>query len=163
MLLGIGSLTIPYSFSRAGVVLGSLILLLNGFLSYVTATFMIESLAGANAIRKVRNSNPHHQGPLVDPFEIVQQIEVGEMAEMVFTHFQTRCVSWTLILYLYGALCAMAITVAESLQLIWPFTPSYTIFLTACGVIVVSMSCQSFEHTYKVQVVLGFARVPCSA
>lgn len=50
LIVGTGALTLPSVFSRAGWLLGSLIVVLLAFLSYVTLTFIIEASSCANAL-----------------------------------------------------------------------------------------------------------------
>lgn len=50
LIVGTGALTLPAAFHDAGYVLSSIILILLAFISYLTATFVIESMAAANAL-----------------------------------------------------------------------------------------------------------------
>lgn len=50
LVIGVGALSLPKAFSQAGLVLGTLLLFMLAFMSYMTATFMIEAMAAANAI-----------------------------------------------------------------------------------------------------------------
>jgi len=50
LIVGTGALTLPAAFHDAGWALSSVIILLLAFMSYLTATFVIESMASANAI-----------------------------------------------------------------------------------------------------------------
>lgn len=50
LIVGTGALTLPAAFHDAGYVLSSIILILLAFMSYLTATFVIESMAAANAL-----------------------------------------------------------------------------------------------------------------
>lgn len=56
LIIGTGALTLPAAFSRAGWLGGSVMVLLVGFISYVTVTFVIEAMASANAILHLRNA-----------------------------------------------------------------------------------------------------------
>lgn len=49
LILGAGPLALPKAFSMAGFVLGSILLVFLAFMSFMTATFMIEAMANANA------------------------------------------------------------------------------------------------------------------
>ena len=49
-----GPLILPKAISNAGVVLGPLVLLLVAGMSYVTATYVVEAMAIANAYTKFR-------------------------------------------------------------------------------------------------------------
>ncbi|TMW60416.1 hypothetical protein Poli38472_000458 [Pythium oligandrum] len=52
LIVGAGALTIPHAFAQVGLLYGALALGLLALTSYVTATFMIEAIAGVNALRK---------------------------------------------------------------------------------------------------------------
>lgn len=49
MVIGVGALSLPRAFSDAGFILGSILLVILASMSYVTATFMVEAMATANA------------------------------------------------------------------------------------------------------------------
>ena len=51
--IGIGLLALPKAFSEGGVVLGSILIIILAFVSYMTATYMIEAMAAANAYVKL--------------------------------------------------------------------------------------------------------------
>lgn len=50
LIVGTGALTLPSAFSHAGWVLGSILIVVLAFASYLTVTFVIETMACANAI-----------------------------------------------------------------------------------------------------------------
>ena len=50
LIVGTGALTLPAAFHDAGWGLSSVIIILLAFMSYLTATFVIESMAAANAM-----------------------------------------------------------------------------------------------------------------
>ena len=50
LIVGTGALTLPAAFHDAGWFLSSCIIILLAFMSYLTATFVIESMAAANAM-----------------------------------------------------------------------------------------------------------------
>ncbi|XP_055636581.1 transmembrane protein 104 homolog [Toxorhynchites rutilus septentrionalis] len=50
LIVGTGALTLPSAFSHAGWLLGSILIVVLAFVSYVTVTFIIEAMACANAI-----------------------------------------------------------------------------------------------------------------
>lgn len=51
LIVGTGALTLPSAFSHAGWILGSVLIVVLAFASYVTVTFVIETMACANAIQ----------------------------------------------------------------------------------------------------------------
>jgi amino acid permease len=166
MLLGSGPLTLPYAFSQAGLGLGTVFVVVGAFIAYVSATFLIECLAGSNAILKKRRSTAVGEDVQFLPgstasdamFNIEEKIEVGEMAGMYFGPKSTKCVYAMLVLYLYGTLCVYALTVAKSLNQMASFEHAYYIYLTAFGAMVVPLSFGSFENTKPLQVVIAYIR-----
>ena len=50
LIVGTGALTLPAAFKDAGYVLSTVIIIMLAFMSYLTATFMIEAMAAANAL-----------------------------------------------------------------------------------------------------------------
>src|SRR3989338_5372864 len=50
LIVGIGVLSMPKAFGEAGLGLGTIMLLIFCFLSFVAATWLVEALASANAI-----------------------------------------------------------------------------------------------------------------
>ncbi|XP_058452202.1 transmembrane protein 104 homolog [Malaya genurostris] len=50
LIVGTGALTLPSAFSHAGWLLGTIVIVVLAFVSYVTVTFVIETMACANAI-----------------------------------------------------------------------------------------------------------------
>ena len=52
LIIGVGALALPKAFSDAGLVLGTILLVLLCFVSYMTTTYTIEAMAAANAYEK---------------------------------------------------------------------------------------------------------------
>lgn len=52
LIVGAGALTIPHAFAQVGLIYGALALAVLALSSYVTATFMVEAIAGVNALKK---------------------------------------------------------------------------------------------------------------
>lgn len=50
LIVGTGALTLPSAFAKTGWLLGFVLIIVLAFISYVTVTFVIESMACANAI-----------------------------------------------------------------------------------------------------------------
>ena len=51
-MVGVGALSLPVAFNSAGLLLGTILLIVLAGMSYMTATFMIEAMAIANAYSK---------------------------------------------------------------------------------------------------------------
>eukprot|EP00850_Spirogloea_muscicola_P023352 SM000350S13032 [mRNA] locus=s350:85248:90472:+ [translate_table: standard] len=114
LVVGTGVLALPAVLTTGGWVLGGLFLFLVASLSYVGVTFMIESMAAANALlyyEKKTSQSVHdsESTELLDsaekdrsPFEIVRRTELGQMAEMFFNRTGRVLFYVALILYLFG-------------------------------------------------------------
>lgn len=50
LIVGTGALTLPSAFAKTGWLLGLILITILGFISYMTVTFVIETMACANAI-----------------------------------------------------------------------------------------------------------------
>ncbi|CAB4030161.1 transmembrane 104-like, partial [Paramuricea clavata] len=50
LIVGAGALALPRAFSEAGLLLSAVIVVILAFLSFMTCSFMVESMAIANAI-----------------------------------------------------------------------------------------------------------------
>ncbi|XP_014219543.1 transmembrane protein 104 homolog isoform X2 [Copidosoma floridanum] len=55
LIVGTGALALPAVFGRAGWLLGFVVVLILAFISFITVTFVIESIASANAIKTWKN------------------------------------------------------------------------------------------------------------
>ena len=62
LIVGTGALTLPAAFKDAGYVLATILLVLLAFMSYLTATFVIESMAAANALLRWRRVQRQKRG-----------------------------------------------------------------------------------------------------
>ncbi|CAB3400032.1 unnamed protein product [Caenorhabditis bovis] len=117
LIVGTGALALPKAFQTAGWLLSILILSASAFMSYVAATFVIESLAVANAVvsknrRRERNENASESGP--STFEIVRKVEVGEMSSMFLSKTTLLISYFSIIVYLFGDLAIYSTTVPKS-------------------------------------------------
>lgn len=50
LIVGTGALTLPSAFAKTGWLLGLVLITILAFISYMTVTFVIETMASANAI-----------------------------------------------------------------------------------------------------------------
>ncbi|XP_072743135.1 transmembrane protein 104 homolog isoform X1 [Anoplolepis gracilipes] len=145
LIVGTGALTLPAVFSRAGWALGLSVILILAFISFVTVTFVIETMASANAIvtwrhiqhrkrvlQTIGESGPSNSDsedtPLVAPssspehsdmsyryYVIHDKIEMGQMASIFFNRFGTMLFYLCFAIYLYGDLSIYGAAVAKSL------------------------------------------------
>ena len=116
LLVGVGILALPAAVAHAGIISGTLCLIVVSFMAFMSLTFVIEVLASANAWKTTRSgtSRPkgadgHQlqvklktdiiQGPL---FEIEERIEMGSMAELFLGSSGATLFYTVLCLYLYG-------------------------------------------------------------
>ena len=51
LTLGTGPLTLPYAFEAAGIGLGTIFLLFIGFVAFMQATFLVETMSCCNALK----------------------------------------------------------------------------------------------------------------
>ena len=61
LIVGTGALTLPAAFHDAGWALGSAVIVMLAFMSYLTTTFVIESMAAANAMQNFKRYITHCQ------------------------------------------------------------------------------------------------------
>ncbi|XP_045448632.1 transmembrane protein 104 homolog [Melitaea cinxia] len=146
LIVGTGALTLPAAFARAGWGLSTISLVFLAFMSFMNATYVIETMACANAVLKwkrlqfiKRNSiqendsddegaaSQHSYGDMEDPlvcgdsipsryYSLDKRIELGEMANL-FLHKTGRTMFYcTLCVYLYGDLSIYSTAVAKSLM-----------------------------------------------
>ncbi|XP_072029333.1 LOW QUALITY PROTEIN: transmembrane protein 104-like [Amphiura filiformis] len=66
LIVGTGALTMPKAFGQAGLVLSGLIIIALAFMSFMTATFVIEAMAAANAIIRYKRKEKKRE-PLWSP------------------------------------------------------------------------------------------------
>lgn len=138
LIVGTGALTLPSVFKASGWLLGVLVLILLAFISYITVTFIIESIACANAIKKWQNThiiednsiitssleyNENETTALIDqPFErdtlysLNMKFELADMATLFLSDILRLLFYLVLSLYLYGDLTIYAAAVAKSLR-----------------------------------------------
>ena len=62
LVVGTGSLSMPNAFGSAGYLLGIIVICVIYFISYVSVTFMTESLAVANAVVSRAKTVPRNTG-----------------------------------------------------------------------------------------------------
>ncbi|CAF3552616.1 unnamed protein product [Rotaria sp. Silwood1] len=151
IIVGTGALALPKAFHEGGYVLSTLLLLILGFFSYVTATYMIEAMAIANFMkRKIvnrrldtiisttsdeeENIDGSDQASLLPraindddvyvstgteerhDFDIVEKVEMGEMADMFLNKLGLVIFYFCISLYLFGDLAIYGSAVPKSIR-----------------------------------------------
>ena len=115
LLIGVGVLALPGAVARAGILSGTLCLIVVCFMAFMSLTFVIEALASANAWKGQKGSQEWNdkasypaqvklktdltQTPL---FEIKEQYEMGYMVELFMGSTGATLFYTVLCLYLYG-------------------------------------------------------------
>jgi amino acid permease len=56
LIVGSGALTMPKAFETTGIILSSFLLVFLTVMSFITATFMFEAMAIANAVKNAQKS-----------------------------------------------------------------------------------------------------------
>ncbi|XP_075435925.1 LOW QUALITY PROTEIN: transmembrane protein 104 [Ascaphus truei] len=142
LIVGTGALTMPKAFANAGWLVSLILLIFLAFMSYMTTTFVVEAMAAANAQLRWKRwekeevdegSDHEDQTPdeyerseirpilsvqrrgLADPFEIVERVEMGQMASLFFNKVGINLFYFCIIIYLYGDLAIYAAAVPISL------------------------------------------------
>ena len=78
LIIGVGALTLPKAFSNAGLVLGTILIFLLCFVSYMTATYMIEAMAAANAYAKLEQKAKKRSSENTCPSDVQKINQVQE-------------------------------------------------------------------------------------
>lgn len=146
LIVGTGALTMPAAFEEAGWFLSLVAIFVLAFMSFLTLTFMIETMAISNArlrfekaiiqenqgeaINRSVNANFEERQPLLHQgvervadkleitpsFEITRIMEMGTMASMYFNKVGIVLFNLCIIVYLYGDLSIYAVAVPKSLR-----------------------------------------------
>ncbi|KAK6759793.1 hypothetical protein RB195_021392 [Necator americanus] len=126
LIVGTGALALPKAFQTAGYALSVLILLISCGVSYIAATFVVESLSVGNAVhvrKRRREAEPASEfddvvisesGP--SSFEINEKIEVSQMASMFLGRGGVIFSYIALDVYLFGDLAIYSTTVSKSMM-----------------------------------------------
>lgn len=172
LIVGIGALALPYGFQQSGILLGIIFLAFIGFLSYITATWIVESQAAANALLYIsvlqRERIPIFSASLNPPeidqerFEINQRTEISLMADLFLGKRGKIAFYIILVIYLFGDLAIYAATVPTSLArvtggiTIGSHSISqghvYYLYLLIFALVVVPLSLFNFQKTKYLQI-----------
>ena len=124
LLVGVGILALPSAIAKAGIIAGVVCLVTVSFMAFMSATFMIEVLATANAWRRTKSvtrrgcakesstqnelvgetNNIKVKTDIFSPplFEIEEKFEMGFMSELFLGSAGSTFFYAVLCLYLYG-------------------------------------------------------------
>lgn len=178
LIVGVGALSLPLGFHQAGIVLGTLFLGAIGLLSYITATWIIESQASANALIYMsvlkREDIPFFSASLNPPeadqerFEITQRTEVSLMADLFLGKKGKAAFYVVLVIYLLGDLAIYAVTVPKSLAYVTggfrignidlSAMDAYRMYVVIFALVVVPLSLFNFQKTKYLQIGTLFCR-----
>ncbi|XP_067935560.1 transmembrane protein 104-like [Watersipora subatra] len=152
LIVGTGALAMPGAFQSAGWLLSLILVGCIGFTSYVTVSYILESMACANAMlqygRRIKPAQESEDSPLVTPnssnesindtdqllsgpiaddyFMIRERVELGQMVSLFFNKVGVVLFYICLIVYLYGDLAIYAAAVPKSLRdIICLYKPPY--------------------------------------
>eukprot|EP01121_Diplochlamys_sp_Union-15-3_P020436 TRINITY_DN7976_c0_g2_i3.p1 TRINITY_DN7976_c0_g2~~TRINITY_DN7976_c0_g2_i3.p1 ORF type:complete len:478 (+),score=25.49 TRINITY_DN7976_c0_g2_i3:55-1488(+) len=123
LIIGVGALALPFGFKQAGLILGTILLIILAILSYVTITFIIEAEALANA-HLIANEEEDNNGSAVvnyteeksEPqFFINKRVEMAPLVELFLGRIGKIIFSIIIIIYLYGDLAIYSVTIPQSL------------------------------------------------
>jgi amino acid permease len=130
LIVGTGALALPSAFQNAGYILGTALLLVSAFTSYICATFVVECMGIANAvIRRTRkksasftdnmdslNSELTEGNRIQNQCEITTRVEVSEMSHIFLGRPGIIFTYLVLTVYLFGDLAIYSTTVPKSLM-----------------------------------------------
>uniref|UniRef100_A0A915BDP5 Amino acid transporter transmembrane domain-containing protein n=1 Tax=Parascaris univalens TaxID=6257 RepID=A0A915BDP5_PARUN len=120
LIVGTGALALPKAFQTAGYVLSITITFLSSIISYICATFVVESMAVANAAKlhvRCRRGEPISSSTDDNnPYSIKQRIEVSEMARIFLGRTGLMASYAILTVYLFGDLSIYSTTVPKSIM-----------------------------------------------
>ena len=84
LIIGVGALALPKAFSNAGLVLGTILIFLLCFVSYMTATYMIEAMAAANAYAKLEQREKKRSSENTCPNDVQKINQVQREIKLVY-------------------------------------------------------------------------------
>lgn len=188
LVLGTGPMTLPYAFNGAGLVLSMVFLCLLMTLSFVTATFVVESLATADRLRQKTATAPEQRAASEVPQallhggvpsgggdggggsslgeqaedRIVERLEIGAIAEALLPGRLSILPYIVLVVYAYGVLSVYVISGVSSLAKevgVVGGVDSYNIILVCFILLVTPICLLDFQRTRPLQICIGFIRI----
>lgn len=138
LIVGTGALTLPSVFAKAGWALSVFLIIMLAFMGFVTVTFIIETMACANAILQLRRIQHHKidgesevvnssdsEGSSEDTpimsnrsryYTLNQCVQLGEMTQLFFNKFGRFLFYVALCFYLYGDLSIYTAAIAKTMS-----------------------------------------------
>ncbi|ETV66525.1 hypothetical protein H257_17087 [Aphanomyces astaci] len=152
-ILGVGSLGVPYALYKAGIVFGSVLLVVVSFISYVTVMWVSETTARARDL-DAKNSKTKL---LRDPFHFP---EVTTLCDRFLGVVGATLYQLSLLGLMYGGLLGYSQVFVNSIvsQLPSSFESSTVVVAVVFGLIVVPLSCVDLSEQIHVQVVMAIVR-----
>jgi len=140
LIVGTGALTLPAVFAKAGWLLSSVLIIGLSIISFMTVTFIIESISISNAIlqlRKIRSHKVDGESEILNTsdtsetetneetailtnrqmnkyFSLNVKVELGEMSALYFNNIGRLLFYAALCIYLYGDLAIYVTAVSKS-------------------------------------------------
>lgn len=179
----------PYSFVRLGPILSGIIMAITCFLAYISAGFMVEAIAMANAQTDDRRRDsvfkeecyktPQAQRKTNDPdaankdseYYIRQKLELGVIADRIAAAWVKYTIMGILIVYMYGAMCLKYVSGAQSLYQGIAFIATgnlgawddlwyvYPISILVFGTLCIIFSFGDIENSKWLQIISAYSRI----
>ncbi|KDO27656.1 hypothetical protein SPRG_06927 [Saprolegnia parasitica CBS 223.65] len=151
-ILGVGSLGVPYALYHAGLLFGSIMLVVVSWLSYITVMWVSETTVRARELDAMNT----HTKLLADPMHFP---EVTTLCERFLGHFGARVYQISLLGLMYGGLIGYAQvfvnSIASQLASLAISNVAVAIFF---GLIVVPLSCVDLNEQIHIQVGMAVLR-----
>ena len=129
LVVGTGALALPKAMADAGWLLSVIFLAIVAVFAFISATFVIEAQAAANAVLKTAPGAAGRatadsglgafEKPLLgggSPYQITERVEVTYMGELLGSPRMRTFFSVMLMVYLYGDLAVYAVTISTALS-----------------------------------------------
>jgi hypothetical protein len=162
MVLGTGPITLPYAFNKAGIILGTVFVAVLMSISFLTTTFVVESLTIANRL-KASERNLHLQGDSQGEVrEIAERFEIGAIAEALMPRRLATLPYIVLCVYAYGVLTVYVISgvasLAKELGTVGGIDAYYVVLL-AFALLITPVCLLDFQKTRPLQIFIGVVRI----
>ncbi|KDO18763.1 hypothetical protein SPRG_15926 [Saprolegnia parasitica CBS 223.65] len=151
-ILGVGSLGVPYALYHAGLLFGSIMLVVVSWLSYITVMWVSETTVRGRELDAMNT----HTKLLVDPMHFP---EVTTLCERFLGHCGARIYQISLLGLMYGGLIGYAQVFVNSIaSQLASLAISNVAVAIVFGLIVVPLSCVDLNEQIHVQVGMAVLR-----